>query len=354
MADKDLFEYSGACMSPPEAAVFLRQFDAIPTFGGELAKMVPSEGLKAKLTDAFCGFEGVSRDSVERKVRNWLSGKNAPQNREDVFICAFTLGLSEEQTSLLLGVCDDAGIHYRDARELTYAYALRRGYDYERAADLFASLPDGKEYGLTSPPSIYTFAVREAFRATNDDDGFRSEFAAHLYELGTSHNRAYYYFRQFTEALFTPSEDDDAYGVELVIDTYLSPHIAPGRSRRGLDQVQKLIRRAFPNASDLRGMLARRIDIPRKLLLLLYIVTEASFDEYSEADEDYISDRERFDNHWWCVNLMLSDCGMPVLDPRNPYDWLVLFSLNTSDADESMLDRFDAVLSYLFGGEYPE
>ena len=40
---------------------------------------------------------------------------------------------------------------------------------------------------------------------------------------------------------------------------------------------------------------------------------------------------------------------MPTLDPRNAYDWLVLYSLNSaSGQDEAMAERMEAVITALF------
>ena len=61
--------------------------------------------------------------------------------------------------------------------------------------------------------------------------------------------------------------------------------------------------------------------MPRKLLLLLYVVTENTGDTgdpYRELDESYITLEERLEDHWWTLNAMLSDCGMAPLDLRKP------------------------------------
>lgn len=92
---------------------------------------------------------------------------------------------------------------------------------------------------------------------------------------------------------------------------------------------------------------ARERDVSRELLLLLYVVTENVLDAgYTESDEEYITSEERFEDHWWTLNAILSDCGMPTLDPRDPTDWLVLYSLRT-DAD-SMSKRMAAVIKKLY------
>lgn len=344
------FESTQYCISAEEAAELLKQLDDIPTFGEAIRRFYPHDDLKEKLTEAFSRVQGADRASVDRKVRNWLGEKNAPQSREDIFLCAFTLGLNEQDTSYLLGICCDSRIHYRNPRELTYAFALRQGFSYEHAVELFESLPDPDQV-ITLPPTVYTTAVCRSFELTADEAEFISAYLSHLPILGEFHNKAYSYFRHYMSVLLSPEEDAEEYSVERVIEAYLTPARTGGRNRQKLDGIQKIIRRAFPNATDLRSMLAKRMDVPRKLLLLLYMVTENSFDEdYDEFDEDYVSPEERFKQNWWGINLMLNDCGMPILEPRNPFDRLILYALNTENEDESMLDRFDAIVSYLFDG----
>ena len=88
--------------------------------------------------------------------------------------------------------------------------------------------------------------------------------------------------------------------------------------------------------------------MPRKPLLLLYVITENVTDgEYTELDEDYLTLEERLDDHWWIINAMLIDCGMPVLDPRSAFDWLVLYAL-TATGDESMGERMERVIEELY------
>lgn len=86
----------------------------------------------------------------------------------------------------------------------------------------------------------------------------------------------------------------------------------------------------------------------QKLLLLLYVITENVVDgEYHETDEDYLTIQERLEDHWWVLNAILMDCGMPPLDPRNATDWLVLYAL-TAGEEESMSERMAQVIDHLF------
>lgn len=143
--------------------------------------------------------------STVRRVRNWEQGKNAPTSREDLFRIAFALELDEEQTSGLLGLCTDNGIHYRNGRELTYAYCLRRGLNYEQASDLYASLPDPSRSNRSMPGkgpfSDTQQIVLQPSPACLDDQEFIRLYEEYLGSFGTLHQRAWDYFDRFFQVL---------------------------------------------------------------------------------------------------------------------------------------------------------
>ena len=131
------------------------------------------------------------------------------------------------------------------------------------------------------------------------------------------------------------------------MEEYLSMQMPSGKDRSGYSVCQKLIKRNWPNTTALKNIRAGREDVPRKLLLLLYVITENVVDEeYSEFDEDYFDLADRLEDHWWVLNAILNDCGMATLDPRNATDWLVLYALTATD--EAMSERMEQVIEAMF------
>ena len=167
--------------------------------------------------------------------------------------------------------------------------------------------------------------------------------------------RAYYYFQGYLDQLIHPVPSWDAgkepdYSIETVMNTYLSMQVPAGAKRSHYSLIQKLIRQNWPNTTALNNIRNHKVDVPRKLLLLLYVVTENTGDTgdpYRELDESYITLEERLEDHWWTLNAMLSDCGMAPLDLRNPFDWLILYAI-CADESEYMSDRMEQVLAHLF------
>ena len=143
MSVDEYSKISSGHTTPSMAAEYLKEGRiALRTFRDLLTALYPGTDLQQRLTDAFLAASPDSVPaSVARKVRNWLGGQNAPTNREDIFIIAFALGLTEGQTSALLSFCTDYGIHYREGRDLVYAWFLRTGRSYSEARAFFEALP---------------------------------------------------------------------------------------------------------------------------------------------------------------------------------------------------------------------
>ena len=98
-------------------------------------------------------------------------------------------------------------------------------------------------------------------------------------------------------------------------------------------------------------MKSRSEDVTRKTLLLMYLVTGGVWDgEYDELDETYIESREFMEAHCIRMNKMLQECGMKPIDPRNVFDYLVLFCLRPED-EEFMSDRMAALAAEIFQEE---
>lgn len=343
-------------MTPAMAAEYLREGRIVPRgFAEVLRELYPLPDLQIRLQEALlAGSPEASPESTARKLRNWLSGQSIPASREDIFQIAFALGLSEAEAGTLLGLCTGYGIHYRDGREVVYAWFLRNGRSYPEARSFFETLPPVPR-PEDIPPNLRTHVTRELradFQRVHSLQDLRECYLANLEQLGALHVRAYSYFEKYLNLLIRPSSDwgeerEPDYSIEAVMDQYLSLHMPSGRSRRNYSVVQKLIKHNWPNATLLKNIRLHREDVPRKLLLLLYVITENGLDEgYSELDEEYLTAQDRLEDHWWSLNAILSDCGMPLLDPRNAADWLVLYAVTATD--EPMSQRMEKVIELMF------
>lgn len=344
-------------MTPAMAAEYLWSGRIVlRTFHDTLQEFYPCADLSVRLTAAFRNdAPDGNPDTIAKNVRNWISGRSQPTSREDIFHIAFALSLSERQAGYLLGLCTDYAIHYRDGRETIYAWFLRTGKSYREARDFFASLPPAPRlHSLPDNTGTHlTHDLQNEFLRVQTMDDLQSCYLRNLENFGILHLRAYTYFSKYLRQLIKPTPSVDGiqepdYSMEEVMNRYLSLKMPFGKDRVGYSVIQKLIKRNWPNATALKNIRLRREDVPRKLLLLLYVITENVIDEeYYELDEEYISAQERLEDHWYCLNALLTDCGMPPLDPRNATDWLVLYAIS-SGGEEPMSERMEQVIDALY------
>lgn len=335
------------------AAEYLKEGQIVlRTFIDTLRDMYPFPDLQDRLTTGFQS-DGDPK-SVGKKIRNWMKGQNRPTSREDIFRIAFALSLSEGELNHLLGLCTEYGIHYREGRDVVYAWFLRTGRTYGEARDFFDALPKPEQSGAMPPDADgqITHEIQAAFQRVQSTRELRTCYIDNLERFGRLHLRAYSYFRKYLDQLLHPvsswdGESEPDYSIEAVMDRYFSLRMPSGRDRSGYTAVQKLLKNNWPNTTALKNIRNRKEDVPRKLLLLLYVVTENVLDgDYNELDEEYITMQERLEDHWWTLNAILTDCGMPTLDPRNPTDWLVLYALTADEG--SMSERMEQVIEKIY------
>lgn len=340
-------------MTPSMAAAYLQgEHLVLRSFGEMLREFYPCEDIHFRLTTAFA----VDSDpaSAGRKVSNWLSGKNHPTNREDLFRIAFALDLTENQANYLLGLCTGYGIHYRDGRDVIYAWFLRTGRGYADARDFYETLPPPPRYDLppNDPSTHITQMMRNAFLRAHTPAELRECYMDNLQDFGLLHTRAFSYFDRYMGQLIRPTSAfthtlERDYSLETIMDLYFHLNMPSSRNRSGYTVAQKLIKNNWPNATTLKDIYARRKDVPRKLLLLLYIITENIVDQvYNEFDEDYTSDQARIEDHWLTINAILTDCGMPKLDLRNASDWLIMYAVTA--VDTTMSEKLEQTIEYMF------
>lgn len=341
-------------MTPAMAAQYLKEERIVlRSFADTLRDMYPAEDLQLRLNNAFLAGCNEKKGSVERKVRNWLSGQNTPSSREDIFRIAFALGLSEAQANFLLGLCTEYGIHYRDGHDVIYAWFLRKGRNYDDAVRFYEKLPPIPDVPIADIDCTHlTHELQAAFQTIQSEAELERCYLTNLEKFGTLHRRAFHYFCKYLDQLICPSSalgemEEPDYSMEALMDQYFSLKMPSGKNLSSYGVVQKLLKHNWPNATALKNIRGGTKDVPRKLLLLLYVITENVIDDdYHEMDEDYVTLEDRVEDHWYTLNAILADCGMPLLDPRNATDWLVLYAITADNVP--MSERMEAVIDCMF------
>ena len=335
-----------------EAVAFLRSGMRLRTFRDILRQVCGTDALETPLVWGLCNLDPTANvDSVRRKVRNWMTGKSLPTEREDVFRICFALNLNMDQSSRMLTLLTEQGIHFRNIREMTYAYCLnhRLGYDY--AQHLVAQVGHQQgDSGAKKEP--VTHLIRQQFRNIHAEEDLFSFIMRNRENLGTHHNTAYAYFCKMLTLLTGDDLDvEEQYSMEYLADNYLRLNVPQEKKTGRYTEIQKMVKKYWPGSRSIKAMKSRGEDVTRKTLLLMYLVTGGVWEQdYDELDEDYITSKEFMEAHVKRMNKMLKDCGMCRIDPRNVFDYLVLFCLRPED-EMFMSDRMAALAAEIFNNE---
>ena len=336
-------------------------------FSQLLSEVWQGEGpLAARLTERLTEYEGgKDREKTARKVRNWMRDRNLPKNREEAFKICFALDLDEKRAEKILGMTAESGIHYRDPGELIYAFCLRRGISYVQAVRMKEQLcgeifPGGvlcEEISGTDSQSFQslnlTGYVRQRFRRVMSEEELRRFLESSRERFGRYHNTAYRKFRRMLDCLIRPEisegglPEDQSYSIRKAVEEYLRMGIPYERRSGGYTRIQRELKSHWPSAKSIYEMCARKTDVDRKTLLLLYLATEGENEPQTEETKPVEEHHRRMD-------LMLSECGMPLLNAHCPFDYLVLQAVSGENEDDFIGLKMERMIRKIFAGKETE
>ena len=340
------------------------------SFADILAHHAPEAASRERLVDGLCCNDpSRSRASMDKKVRGWLSGKYQPTAREDLLELCFILRLTVDEADAFLAAASEEGLHWRDPRELSYAFALRKGMSYPEAAALYARV--APEAGAKGPETrdAYTSMVQSEAAQLETEE----ELSLYLHSagdrLGAYHNRAYRQFTDFLSLLEQPHavsvDEEEHFTIRRIVETYLDSRFPPAWDKKQLDEKRRGILAGWPDEVTLSRMKNGKTDVNRKTLILLFLATDGGneiTDNWQEdAYWDELEDEEDADadfrSSYLRLNQMLAACGYRMLDPRNPFDWVCIYCMRVSsdpEAMEGLSERLSEMLDVLFSASATE
>ena len=417
ISKRNLSQIRGQHMTPSELIHFLEAGALYRSFADVLRAVYPgddlAERLKAELVaQAETPPTAKELDSLRKNISNWLKGSAVPQKREQLFKICFALGLSEAETSRVLASASDTGIHYRNPQELVFAFALRTGLSYREAraldlemSEIYRPAVEAGEKARTAqwkareqayhdrrtaarqqrqqrqrqggwaetymapdaelPPDFFTRRISHRFERVTNREELRQFFLEVGTDLGQIHESAY---EKFWRLLMTLQEPDDVilsdrgaetYSLDRVAEDYFRMHVPLTKNTAQFDVLQKTIKKNWPGATELQKMKSRKIDVSRKAMVLLFLITEdflfsEDLDEIDgETDVPWLplekeTARDRLETALSKLNLFLETYGMNQLDPGNPFDCLVIYALASPYEDDFLTDNFSNALQTLF------
>lgn len=343
-------------LTAKEAVDFMKSGMKLRTFQDNLREFYRGDDLEKCLITGLCRYTGKSGQSVRRKVHNWMQNRNLPSDREELFCICFLLELDETASDFLLKRLTGQGIHYRNIKELVYAYFLKNNLEYECARELAEEMLQRDSGECIDTASVHkgdrqaellTSEVKTQFQALGSHEELFQFIIDRRSVLGNWHNTAYQYFDAML-GLLTKENGKVMYSLEETADNYLRLNMPVDKRTSGYNCMQKLVKKHWPGSRSIKGMKARTQDVTRKVLLLLYIVTGGvHHDFYEEMDEEDISPEEFLEFHCRNMNRMLNECGMGRIDPRDAFDFLILYSIRP-EQDAFMSERIAEIVDELY------
>jgi len=389
---RNMFEQATRIQSVSQAAKILSDAGNMRTLADILKSFSQNENPRTLLVEGLlAAAPEANRESVDRKVRNWLSGRTASVSKSDAFLLSRILGLDLNKTDAFLKLVTGEGIHWRNPEEIIWGYGIFHDYAYPQITQLlarFSRLAPQKPKAKETEPKEYTASVKNTLELPLS--GTEEELLSYLVRkqdsLGALHNTAYRLFMRYMDLLEKGYSDDDLestfkeldkadelqaqlradgdigphrskkFSALNILETYLYRKIVPATKKAEPKEmftgIQRSIRQNWPDETSLSKIKHRELDVPRKVLILLFLATDGSETEFEEwdEDEDILSRDEIFMSIYTRLNQMLFSCGFQMLDPRSPFDWMVLYSICADefwDVDQRLRD----ILLEMFPGE---
>lgn len=383
---EEIFDQSRKAGSVEEAVDILLTYQHFRTLGDVLRKFLPDPDLKGCLVAGLCRwFPEDKPEAIDRKVRNWLNGKTQALSKRDAYVISRVLHLPLEQANEFLQYATGESIHWREPEDIVWCYSIVHNLDpahtallMEQAKAILAAASEPEE------KTSYTADVQEKLLPVlyEDEAALLKFLETERSHLGTLHNTAFQLFENYMEVL---KKGYSEYGMEErfkemtkadkkaaqaladgdvgprkaeeitvrdVLETYLYRKLVPVQARgtakaaETFSAVQRSIRQNWPDEFALSKMESRKQNVSRKVLILLFLATDGTGSDFDELEEPETVD-EVFQSVSTRLDEMLDACGFPPLDPRNPFDWMILFCIASGDLWE--IDaRLGAMLTSMF------
>lgn len=369
-------------LSVKDAVKLLKEQAVIRTLGDKLVKFAKDKDVRQTLTEGLMANDPqLKKDAAQRKVRDWLNNAERTIDKKTAIELCFILGLSLEEADSFLAMVSEEGFHWRDPEDMVYAFAILHKMSYPEAKKLCGEIVSECKSGGESKES-YTDLAREKVQTLETADELKAYVKEMSSKLGSYHNTAYSLFMkyltvleendsEFTEFMFTENaknviKEDGMTDVEIS-DECLHAGVFRNLREKGkkagqLSIIEKNLKASWPDNATLSHIKKRREDVTRKVLILLFLATDGAQDYSAElsydvdADDDYIlfdeeeemTPEEVFEDTYSRLNDVLTLSGFAPIDPRSPFDWMVLYCMCVSEAWETD-ERMDKFLKEAYG-----
>ena len=286
--------------------------------------------------------------------KNWLNGGERPKKGEDsrrkMFVLAFALGLSVEETVYLFQrVFLDRAFNPRNHKELIYYYCIENNLPFSKAVEMISQV-DFENSDVTDK-TVYTKVIADVIEQSKSESDIIQYINSHPHNFSINNIAAKDIVTQYIsrakkfvleeiqsfDSLYVANKDKDStnFMYETIIGQTITTDRGTDKSLFKNADLPKEIAISFPTPQIFAKLHKNpTYDELRKMLILLfsycfwYKIQKTN--DYADID-DYVEQ----------LNDLLTEANLPTIYPGNPMDWLFCFC---TMADRP-LDTFRAILS---------
>lgn len=360
-----------------EAAQMLKTNLPIRTLREKIEKFDKSGDAQRKITEGMVkNHPEEKKDSIEKKVRGWFNNaeRNIKRKSDAIEIC-FILKLNIEETDYFLALVFEEGLHWRDPEDIIYIYAIKNGFTYSETLELMEKINVGSHEEKTLS-DLYdedmTSFVREQVLSISSEQELIDYLRSAKANLGRYHNTAYVLFEELYSILENAtgsSFKERSMSDEEIIKEYFYKNVVPRFKKNEsnadekkaslLSVIQKSVHHNWPDEFTVSRIRKRRVDVSRKALILIFLATDGGDGEYVNTDIDIddetgdnicMTRQETFEEIHTRVNTMLANCGFSILDPRVPFDWMILYCMCVDEVFEIDKNMSDFISHFFESG----
>jgi len=345
----------------------------------------------------------IRKKKDRQNVYNWFEGIVKKINREKAIKIAFVLEMTYEQTETFLKRCFYDGFYMRNIKDVIYRHGLESCLTYQETNEyikMYAWLDhDNPEPDKSDAvqDNKYTKYLKDQYASKENLDDFIQQ---NKQFFGSFRRKAFEMFNIFCDSIRLKIKKDFEKENEVnqilmkkiemersrdsLIDYYISEKINIERKcdiskeqiqeRRRKEKERKddtqdkvLMKEIYEaiamdipkirqgNTNNIRHLIAklptrtgvseiiskrrrrgRIMQVDRKLLILAYLASEFGVIlEHSEGEE-----LKKFKEHLFEINNhLLEPLGMAALDPRHPFDWIIMNMLRLAYVDNGDIEH---------------
>ena len=329
-----------------EVCEFVAHDFPVRNSGEELKKL-----LEAKKVDET-SFKKLLGRSNAANAGNWLNGNTAISRESAVkILLALNIDNIAEAEQFIMRVCKDGAdaFYARDYRDIIYMFCLRHKYGIDKMLELTEQYKhlghENAGAGDFDKNVTLTEYLENKFYGLETEDELHEFFSESSDYFGSFNRSAYKKFMEcYNLAVYEikryKSEDTaEKYShAEVSVDEICGEiaNIPDKKKKTGLNIIQKIIAKDEPNRQKLTNIKNKKERVPRKYLILFFLMVWGDMENYKESI--------------LTLNEALDECGMPRLDSRNPFDWIVMNSFYYAGAPDNpgAMDRMSKITERVF------